>query len=52
VSAVLPGGGQANPMTYEANGHQYVAIMAGGHHFMMTPVSDQLVVYALPDAVK
>ncbi|OAG74266.1 D-sorbitol dehydrogenase subunit SldA [Gluconobacter japonicus] len=51
-SAVLPGGGQANPMTYEANGHQYVAIMAGGHHFMMTPVSDQLVVYALPDAVK
>ncbi|WP_215745364.1 MULTISPECIES: pyrroloquinoline quinone-dependent dehydrogenase [Gluconobacter] len=48
-SAVLPGGGQANPMTYEANGHQYVAIMAGGHHFMMTPVSDQLVVYALPD---
>nr|BAC02909.1 D-Sorbitol dehydrogenase [Gluconobacter oxydans] len=51
-SAVLPGGGQANPMTYEANGHQYVAIMAGGHHFMMTPVSDQLVVYALPDAIK
>jgi len=51
-SAVLPGGGQANPMTYEANGHQYVAIMAGGHHFMMTPITDQLVVYALPDAIK
>jgi len=49
-SDVLPGGGQATPMTYEANGKQYVAIMAGGHHFMMTPVSDDLVVYALPDA--
>ncbi|CDG39079.1 MULTISPECIES: pyrroloquinoline quinone-dependent dehydrogenase [Asaia] len=48
-SDVLPGGGQANPMTYEVNGKQYVAIMAGGHHFMMTPVTDQLVVYALPD---
>ena len=44
----LPGGGQATPMTYEANGRQYVAIMAGGHHFMQTPVSDALVVYALP----
>jgi quinoprotein glucose dehydrogenase len=43
----LPGGGQATPMTYEANGRQYVAIMAGGHHFMQTPVSDALVVYAL-----
>lgn len=44
----LPGGGQATPMTYEANGRQYVAIMAGGHHFMETPVSDALVAYALP----
>ncbi|MDG6093545.1 pyrroloquinoline quinone-dependent dehydrogenase [Acetobacter sp. AN02] len=47
---VLPGGGQANTMTYEYKGKQYVAIMAGGHHFMMTPVSDELVVYALPDS--
>ncbi|WP_345191343.1 outer membrane protein assembly factor BamB family protein, partial [Gluconacetobacter tumulicola] len=46
---VLPGGGQATPMTYEYKGKQYVAIMAGGHHFMMTPVSDALVVYTLPD---
>ncbi|RYG35881.1 MAG: membrane-bound PQQ-dependent dehydrogenase, glucose/quinate/shikimate family [Burkholderiales bacterium] len=44
----LPGGGQATPMTYEANGRQYVAIMAGGHHFMETPISDALVAYALP----
>ncbi|GBR47308.1 MULTISPECIES: pyrroloquinoline quinone-dependent dehydrogenase [Neokomagataea] len=47
-SDVLPGGGQATPMTYEYKGRQYLAIMAGGHHFMMTPVTDDLVVYALP----
>ncbi|MBO9602733.1 MAG: membrane-bound PQQ-dependent dehydrogenase, glucose/quinate/shikimate family [Novosphingobium sp.] len=45
---VLPGGGQANVMTYSANGRQYVVVMAGGHHFMNTPVSDALVAYALP----
>lgn len=44
----LPGGGQATPMTYSVGGRQYVAIMAGGHHFMQTPISDALVVYALP----
>ncbi len=47
-SDVLPGGGQATPMTYEAGGRQYLAIMAGGHHFMETKVTDALVVYALP----
>ena len=35
-------------MTYEANGKQYVVIMAGGHHFMETPISDELIAYALP----
>lgn len=44
----LPAGGQAGPMTYEANGRQYVVIMAGGHHFMETPVGDELIAYALP----
>jgi quinoprotein glucose dehydrogenase len=44
----LPGGGQATPMTYEMGGRQYVVIMAGGHHFMETPVSDALIAYALP----
>ncbi|WP_296600570.1 membrane-bound PQQ-dependent dehydrogenase, glucose/quinate/shikimate family [Phenylobacterium sp.] len=44
----LPGGGQATPMTYSVGGRQYVVIMAGGHHFMETPVSDALVAYALP----
>lgn len=44
----LPAGGQATPMTYEANGRQYVVIMAGGHHFMKTPAGDELIAYALP----
>ncbi|RED36232.1 quinoprotein glucose dehydrogenase [Rhodopseudomonas thermotolerans] len=47
---VLPAGGQATPMTYEVAGKQYLAIMAGGHHFMETPIGDELVVYALPDS--
>lgn len=48
-SDILPGGGQASPMVYEHNGKQYLLIMAGGHHFMMTPASDALIAYALPD---
>ncbi|PZA11528.1 membrane-bound PQQ-dependent dehydrogenase, glucose/quinate/shikimate family [Rhodopseudomonas palustris] len=47
---VLPAGGQATPMTYSVGGKQYLAIMAGGHHFMETPIGDELVVYALPDS--
>src|SRR5690606_14591953 len=35
---VLPGGGQATPMTYEAGGRQFVVIAPGGHHFMETPI--------------
>nr|WP_323808478.1 PQQ-binding-like beta-propeller repeat protein [Lysobacter enzymogenes] len=49
-SDVLPAGGQATPMTYEANGRQYLVMMAGGHHFMQTPVGDYVVAYALPAA--
>lgn len=45
---VLPAGGQANPITYEVNGRQYVAVAATGHHFMETPIGDWIVVYALP----
>lgn len=47
-SDVLPAGGQATPMTYEAGGRQYLVIMTGGHHFMETPVGDQVIAYALP----
>jgi quinoprotein glucose dehydrogenase len=45
----LPAGGQATPMVYEAGGKQFVVIMAGGHHSMLTPAGDYLVAYALPD---
>jgi len=45
----LPAGGQATPSVYEMGGKQYLAIMAGGHHFMETPIGDALVAYALPD---
>lgn len=44
----LPGGGQATPMTYEANGRQYVVIAPDGQHFMHTKISDAVVAYALP----
>ncbi|NWO96076.1 glycerol dehydrogenase large subunit, partial [Escherichia coli] len=46
--AVLPAGGQATPITYQVNGRQYLVIYAGGHHFMETPVGDEVVAYALP----
>jgi quinoprotein glucose dehydrogenase len=45
----LPAGGQATPMVYEVAGKQYLVIMAGGHHFMETPIGDAVIAYALPD---
>jgi quinoprotein glucose dehydrogenase len=47
-SDALPAGAQATPMVYEAGGRQYLVIMAGGHHFMETPVGDYVIAYALP----
>ncbi|MEI4469706.1 pyrroloquinoline quinone-dependent dehydrogenase [Frigidibacter sp. MR17.24] len=47
-SDVLPAGGQANPITYEVDGQQYVLIAATGHHFMETPTGDYLIAYKLP----
>jgi quinoprotein glucose dehydrogenase len=35
-------------MLNEANGRQFVAIMAGGRHFMETRVGDELIAYARP----
>ncbi|WP_437884513.1 membrane-bound PQQ-dependent dehydrogenase, glucose/quinate/shikimate family [Pseudomonas sp. LRF_L74] len=46
---VLPAGGQANPLVYEANGRQYLMIVATGHHFMETPTGDYVITYALPE---
>jgi len=47
-SDVLPAGGQATPMVYSANGRQYLVIVPGGHHFMETPIGDEVIAYALP----
>ncbi|ART63190.1 membrane-bound PQQ-dependent dehydrogenase, glucose/quinate/shikimate family [Kushneria marisflavi] len=47
-SAPLPAGGQANPLVYEANGREYLMIVATGHHFMETPSGDYVLTYALP----
>jgi quinoprotein glucose dehydrogenase len=47
-STPLPAGGQANPFAFEINDKQFVGLMAGGHHFMETPIGDYVVVWALP----
>jgi quinoprotein glucose dehydrogenase len=45
----LPAGGQANPFMFEQDGRQFVGLMAGGHHFMETPIGDHVLVWALPE---
>ncbi|WP_108396358.1 membrane-bound PQQ-dependent dehydrogenase, glucose/quinate/shikimate family [Devosia submarina] len=47
----LPAGGQATPMTYEAQGRQFVVMNAGGHDFMETAIGDYFIAYALPENV-
>ncbi|WP_119418193.1 pyrroloquinoline quinone-dependent dehydrogenase [Desertibaculum subflavum] len=44
----LPAGGQATPMTYTANGRQFVVIAAGGHGMLGTDKGDYLLAFALP----
>jgi quinoprotein glucose dehydrogenase len=44
----LPAGGQATPMTYSANGKQYVVIAAGGHGKLGTKQGDYVLAFALP----
>ena len=46
--ARLPGGGQATPMTYRADGKQYVVVSAGGHGAAKTDLSDEFVAYSIP----
>ena len=47
----LPASAEATPITYTANGKQYVAIVAtGGGLIGAKLASDSLVVYSLPDA--
>jgi hypothetical protein len=49
-SAGLPAGGHALPMTYLANGRQYVVIAAGGHDRLGTTQGDYVLAYTLPTA--
>jgi quinoprotein glucose dehydrogenase len=43
----LPAGGQATPMTYRADGKQFVVIAAGGHGKLGTTLGDSLIAFAL-----
>lgn len=47
-TASLATGGQATPMTYLANGRQYVVVAAGGHARLGTEMADWIVAFALP----
>ncbi len=44
----LPAGGQSTPMTYEADGRQFVVHVAGGHGSIGTDAGDYVIAYALP----
>jgi quinoprotein glucose dehydrogenase len=46
----LPAGGQANPITYEEDGRQFIVIAPGGHFLMRSKLGDYVVAYALPSA--
>ncbi|WP_156475053.1 PQQ-binding-like beta-propeller repeat protein, partial [Acetobacter malorum] len=48
----LPAGGQSTPMTYEANGRQFVVTADGGHGSFGTKLGDYIVAYALPDGAE
>jgi quinoprotein glucose dehydrogenase len=45
----LPAGGQATPMSFAANGRQFVVIAAGGHGKLGTKRGDYVVAFALPE---
>jgi quinoprotein glucose dehydrogenase len=44
----LPAGGQSTPMTYKANGKQFVVTAAGGHGSFGTKIGDYVIAYSLP----
>jgi quinoprotein glucose dehydrogenase len=47
-STPLPAGAHALPMTYLADGRQYVVIAAGGHDRLKTPQGDYVLAFTLP----
>ncbi len=44
----MPAGTQATPMTYEANGRQFVVLVTGHHMWFGTPAGDEVIAFALP----
>ncbi|MFK3816021.1 pyrroloquinoline quinone-dependent dehydrogenase [Pseudomonas sp. NPDC089407] len=44
---VLPVGAQANPISYEVDGQQYILVSASGHAFMETGTGDAIIAYKL-----
>ena len=44
----LPAGNQAAPLTYIANGRQYVVAVVGGHDRIPTRLGDSIMAWALP----
>lgn len=48
-NALLPRAGIATPMTYLANGRQYVVIAAGGHGKADLELGDFVIAFALPE---
>jgi len=44
----LPAGGQATPMTYAADGRQFVVMISGHHMWFGSPAGDEVIAYALP----
>ena len=46
--ARLPAGGQSTPMSYTAEGKQFVLIVAGGHGSVGTKPGDYVIAYTLP----
>ena len=47
-STTLPAAGHALPMTYVADGRQYVVLAAGGHDRLHTTMGDYVVAFTLP----
>jgi quinoprotein glucose dehydrogenase len=45
----LPASAQATPMTYRANGRQFIVICAGGHGKLGSKQGDAVVALALPE---
>jgi quinoprotein glucose dehydrogenase len=45
----LPAGAQSTPITYRADGRQFVITVAGGHNTLGADLGDYVIAYALPE---